>query len=122
MDPDYGGTGLDATAVAIVHEELSYSDPAFCLAYLAHSLLLVHNLSTNATSEEQKLKFLPRLCDGSGIGGMGMSEPNAGTDVLGLQTKATQDESSGNWVLNGTKMWITVCNEDQRSEICHLMR
>ena len=122
MDPDYGGTGLDATAVAIVHEELSYSDPAFCLAYLAHSLLLVHNLSTNATSDEQKLTFLPRLCDGSWIGGMGMSEPNAGTDVLGLQTKATQDESSGNWVLNGTKMWITVCNEDQRSEICHLMR
>lgn len=111
---DYGGSGLDATAVALVHEELSYSDPAFALSFLAHSLLLVHNLSVNSQSETQKLKYLPTLCDGTWIGGMGMSEPNAGTDVLALQTKAEQD-AQGNWTLNGTKMWITV-----RPPICAL--
>ena len=68
---DYGGSEFDATAVALVHEELSYADPAFCLSYLAHSLLLVNNLSVNA-SPEQLEQHLPALCDGSKIGGMCM--------------------------------------------------
>lgn len=105
VEEEYGGTGfIDATAVAIVHEELAYSDPAFCLSYLAHSLLFVNNLHVNA-SHEQKLKYLPSTCDGTMIGGMCMSEPNAGTDVLGMTTTAVQSDS--NWILNGTKMWIT---------------
>lgn len=75
---EYGGTGLsDATAVSIVHEELSYSDPALCLSYLAHSVLLANNLSVNG-SDEQLSRFMPGVCDGSKIGGMCMSEPNAG--------------------------------------------
>jgi isovaleryl-CoA dehydrogenase len=50
---DYGGTGfIDASAVAIVHEELSYSDPAFCLSYLAHSVLLANNLAVNGSQEQ----------------------------------------------------------------------
>mmetsp|Transcript_42192 Transcript_42192/g.101503 ORF Transcript_42192/g.101503 Transcript_42192/m.101503 type:complete len:482 (+) Transcript_42192:263-1708(+) len=102
----YGGSGLDASAVCLVHEELSYSDPAFCLSYLAHSLLLVNNLSVNG-SHEQKLKFLPQCCDGTFIGGMGMSEPGAGTDVLGMQTKATLNDDRSEWSLAGQKMWIT---------------
>jgi isovaleryl-CoA dehydrogenase len=100
----YGGTELDAVAVALVHEELSYSDPSFCLSYLAHSLLLVNNLAVNA-SPEQCHEFLPSLCDGSQIGGMCMSEASAGTDVLGMRTNAKAD--GDNWILNGTKMWIT---------------
>lgn len=44
MDPENGGSGMDAVAVAIAHEELSAADPAFCLSYLAHSLLFVNNL------------------------------------------------------------------------------
>lgn len=106
-EEEYGGTGwTDKTAAAVcaVHEELAYSDPAFCLSYLAHSLLLVNNLSVNA-SPEQKAKFLPNACNGKHIGGMCMSEPNAGTDVLGMQTKAVQD--GDHWILTGTKMWIT---------------
>ena len=78
VEEEYGGSGLDATAVALVHEELSYSDPAFCLSYLAHSLLLVNNLSING-SPEQKQRFLPAVVTGEHLGGMGMSEPNAGT-------------------------------------------
>lgn len=106
VEEEYGGSGLDATAVALVHEELSYSDPAFCLSYLAHSLLLVNNLSING-SPEQKQRFLPAVVTGEHLGGMGMSEPNAGTDVLGMTTKAVQDKSTKLWHLTGQKMWIT---------------
>ena len=107
VDEQYGGSGiLDASAVAIVHEELSASDPALCLAYLAHSVLFAHNLSMNGT-HEQKLKFLPDACSGDRIGGMCMSEPDAGTDVLGMTTNARWDEGNKTFILNGQKMWIT---------------
>jgi isovaleryl-CoA dehydrogenase len=100
----FGGTGLiDAAAVALVHEELSYADPAFCLSYLAHSLLFVNNLAVNGT-DEQRARFLPEACVGSKIGGMCMSEPGAGTDVLGMKTTAVFDESLNGYILNGTKV------------------
>jgi isovaleryl-CoA dehydrogenase len=109
---EYGGAGLDATACAIVHEELSASDPGFALAYLAHSMLFVNNLAYNG-SEEQKSRILPKVCSGEWIGAMAMSEPDAGTDVLGLSTSAVQQED-GTWVINGRKMWITNgCIDDQ---------
>ena len=101
----YGGSGMDATAVAIVNEELSYSDPGFCLAYLAHAQLMVNNLAHNG-SDEQKSRILPKVCSGEWIGCMAMSEPGYGTDVLGMQTTAEMN-SDGNWVINGRKMWIT---------------
>ncbi|MDE0858486.1 MAG: acyl-CoA dehydrogenase family protein [Candidatus Poseidoniaceae archaeon] len=109
---EYGGAGLDATACAIVHEELSASDPGFALAYLAHSMLFVNNLAYNGT-EEQKERILPKVCSGEWIGAMAMSEPDAGTDVLGLSTTAVQQED-GTWVINGRKMWITNgCLDDE---------
>lgn len=111
VDEKYGGTAFDATSVALVHEELSYADPAFCFSYLAHSLLFVNNLHING-SNEQKLRFLPGACDGSKIGGMGMSEPNAGTDVLGMKSNASFDEAAGGWILNGTKVCMTYSMND----------
>jgi len=109
---EYGGSGLDAVAATIAHEELSYSDAGFGLAYLAHSMLFVNNLAQNG-SEEQKARILPKVCSGEWVGAMAMSEPDAGTDVLGLSTTAEQD-SEGNWVLNGRKMWITNgCIDDE---------
>lgn len=102
---EYGGAGLDSVATVIVHEELSASDPGFALAYLAHSMLFVNNLEFNG-DESQKARILPKVCSGEWIGAMAMSEPDAGTDVLGLSTTAVQNED-GNWVLNGRKMWIT---------------
>jgi len=102
---EYGGAGLDATACAIVHEELSASDPGFALAYLAHSMLFVNNLAYNGT-EAQKSRILPKVCSGEWIGAMAMSEPDAGTDVLGLSTSAVQQDD-GTWRINGRKMWIT---------------
>ncbi len=100
----YDGSGMDATAACIIHEELSAQDPGFCLAYLAHSMLFVNNLAVNGT-EEQKKRLLPKVCSGELIGGMCMSEPNAGTDVLGMGTLATKD--GDDYLLTGEKMWIT---------------
>lgn len=101
---EYGGSGLSSTAAVIAHEELSYSDPGFCLAYLAHSMLCVNNMASHA-SNEQKLKYLPKLCSGEWIGAMAMSEANYGTDALGMETSARKE--GNHYVLNGTKMWIT---------------
>jgi len=112
-DPHYGGGGMDAAATCIVHEELSKADPGFCLAYLAHSLLFVNNLNVNG-SPEQKDRLLSRACSGAMIGGMGMSEPGAGTDVMGMRTTAVPD-GADHWVLSGSKMWIT--NGDINGEL-----
>ncbi|MAE75221.1 MAG: isovaleryl-CoA dehydrogenase [Bdellovibrionaceae bacterium] len=101
---EFGGSGMDATAAVIAHEELSYSDPGFALAYLAHSMLAVNNLAVNG-SQEQKEKYLPKLCSGEWVGAMSMSEPHVGTDVLGMKTKAVK--SGDTYTLNGRKMWIT---------------
>src|SRR5690554_4080937 len=67
VPPEYGGAGLDATAVTIVHEELAAADPAFTLSYLAHSLLCVNNLYVNG-NDEQRARLLPALCSGEKIG------------------------------------------------------
>jgi len=109
---EYGGAGLDAIAAVIVHEELSASDPGFALAYLAHSMLFVNNLEFNG-NVEQKERIMPKVCSGEWIAAMAMSEPDAGTDVLGISTTAQQN-SDGNWILNGRKMWITNgCLDDE---------
>lgn len=115
---EYGGAGLDAVAATIVHEELSASDPGFCLAYLAHSMLMVNNLAVNG-SEEQKKKFLPKLCSGEWVGAMAMSEPAIGTDVLGMQTTAVKKGDT--YILNGRKMWITNGTIDENNTPCDVV-
>ena len=101
---EFGGAGMDALAAVIVHEELSSSDPGFCLAYLAHAMLCVNNFAVNA-SNDQRRRVLPKLVSGEWVGAMGMSEPAVGTDVLGMKTCATRDGDG--YVINGRKMWIT---------------
>ena len=100
----YGGAGQDAVAAVIAHEEISASDPGFALAYLAHSMLFVNNLAVNG-SEEQKKKYLPKVCSGELIGCMAISEPAVGTDVLRIETNAKL--TGDHYVINGQKMWIT---------------
>lgn len=111
----YGGSGMDAMAATIAHEELSASDSGFCLAYLAHSMLCVNNIAANA-SEEQKAKWLPKLCTGEWIGAMAMSEPHVGTDVLGMKTTAVLRGEK--YILNGRKMWITNGTVDDQGTPC----
>lgn len=114
----YGGAGMDATSTVIVHEELSASDPGFCLAYLAHAMLMVNNLAHNG-SEEQKKQFLPKLCSGEWVGAMGMSEPHVGTDVLGMTSTAVKQGDK--YILNGRKMWITNGTIDENKTPCDVV-
>eukprot|EP01013_Petalomonas_cantuscygni_P002442 TRINITY_DN1250_c0_g1_i1.p2 TRINITY_DN1250_c0_g1~~TRINITY_DN1250_c0_g1_i1.p2 ORF type:complete len:423 (+),score=109.64 TRINITY_DN1250_c0_g1_i1:44-1270(+) len=99
-----GGSGMDSTAVCVVHEELSREDAGLCLAYLAHTLLFVNNFYNNA-NPEQRARYLAPTMAGEMIGGMGMSEPDYGTDVLGMQTTAVR--KGDKYIVNGTKVWIT---------------
>jgi len=101
---EHGGAGMDTTAAVIVHEELSKYDPGFCLAYLAHSMLFVNNFY-HCSNDEQKGRYLAKTISGEWVAGMGMTEPGAGTDVLGMTTTAVKD--GDDWVLNGTKTYIT---------------
>ncbi len=99
-----GGAGMDATAAVIVHQELAKSDPGFTLAYLAHYVLFVNNFA-NAATVDQSARILPKVLSGEWVGAMGMTEPGAGTDVLGMQTTAVRKGDV--YVLNGSKMFIT---------------
>jgi isovaleryl-CoA dehydrogenase len=99
-----GGAGMDATASVIVHDELAYSDPGFALGYLAHALLFVNNFYWAANPAQRK-RYLSGVLSGQVIGGMGMTEPAVGTDVLGMQTTARQ--VGDDYVLNGRKTFIT---------------
>lgn len=103
-DPKFGGAGLGAVAATIVMEEFGKACAGSTLSYLAHAILCVNNIQNNA-SEEQKEKYLPKLITGEWIGCMGMSEPEYGSDAVGIQTKAKRDGDG--FVINGTKMWIT---------------
>ena len=99
-----GGAGMDTAAAVIVHHELSKYDPGFCLAYLAHSMLFVNNFYYCANAE-QRARYLPKTLSGAWVAGMGMTEPGAGTDVLGMTTTAVRDGE--HWIINGTKTYIT---------------
>lgn len=103
-DPEYGGAGLGATASTIVMEEFGKACAGSTLSYLAHSILCVNNIQNNG-SPEQKAKYLPKLISGEHIGCMGMSEPEYGSDAVGIQTKARKTETG--YEITGTKMWIT---------------
>lgn len=103
-NPEYGGAGMGCLASTIVMEEFGKYCPGLTLSYLAHSILAVNNIESNA-SKEQKEKYLPKLISGEHIGCMGMSEPEYGSDAIGLQTRAKKDGDY--YTLNGTKMWIT---------------
>lgn len=103
-DPEYGGAGLGATASTIVMEEFGRHCASSTLSYLAHSILCVNNIDKNA-STKQKAKYLPKLISGEHIGCMGMSEPEYGSDAVGIQTKA--QKQSDHFEITGTKMWIT---------------
>ncbi|MGB1275568.1 MAG: acyl-CoA dehydrogenase family protein [Nannocystaceae bacterium] len=101
---EHGGAGMDAIAAVIVHHELSKYDPGFCLAYLAHSMLFVNNFY-NSAGDDLRERYLPKVLSGEWVAGMGMTEPGAGTDVLGMGTTAVLDGQ--HYVLNGTKTYIT---------------
>jgi isovaleryl-CoA dehydrogenase len=100
----HGGAELDATAAVQVCEALSTADPGFALAVLAHAILFAQNVSVNGNEAQQEW-VLPRAASGEWIGGMCMTEPEVGTDVLAMRARARRDGDE--YVLDGTKTFIT---------------
>ncbi|MGY0556563.1 MULTISPECIES: isovaleryl-CoA dehydrogenase [unclassified Lysobacter] len=105
VDPEYGGSGMGYLAHLVAMEEISRASGSVGLSYGAHSNLCVNNLYANG-SDEQRGKYLPRLCTGEWKGALAMSEPGAGSDVVG--SMSCRAELKGDvWIANGNKMWIT---------------
>ena len=104
VDEQYGGSAMGYLAHCVAMEEISRASASVALSFGAHSNLCVNQLHKNGT-EEQKLKYLPKLCSGEHIGALAMSEPNAGSDVVSMKLKA--EKRGDHYVLNGNKMWIT---------------
>jgi len=105
VSPDYGGAGMGFLAHLVAMEEISRASGSIGLSYGAHSNLCVNNIAHNA-SEAQKKKYLPKLCSGEFTGALAMSEPGAGSDVVGSMT-CRAEQRGDVWVANGSKMWIT---------------
>jgi len=101
---EYGGANMDYLAQVIAIEEISRASASVALSYAVHANLCVNHLYRNG-NDEQKQKYLPSLIEGRTIGALAMSEPNAGSDVVSMQLKAT--DNGDHFLLNGNKMWIT---------------
>ncbi len=102
---EYGGSEMGYLAHLVAMEEISRASGSVGLSYGAHSNLCVQNLYNNAT-DAQRAKYLPKLCSGEHVGALAMSEPGAGSDVVG--SMSCRAELHGDrYVANGSKMWIT---------------
>ncbi len=101
---EHGGSGLGYLAHMVAMEEISRASAAVGLSYGAHSNLCVNQLNRNG-GEEQKRRYLPGLLSGEKVGALAISEPNAGSDAVGMKLRA--DRKGDRFVLNGAKMWIT---------------
>jgi len=104
VSEDYGGAGLGYLAHCVAMEEVSRASASVGLSYGAHSNLCVNQIARNG-NEEQKQRFLPGLISGDHVGALAMSEPESGSDVVSMKTRA--DRKGDRFVLNGRKFWIT---------------
>ena len=101
---EYGGANMGYLAHMVAMEEISRGSASIGLSYGAHSNLCVNQIKRNG-NEAQKKKYLPKLISGEHVGALAMSEPGAGSDVIGMKLKA--EDKGGYYLLNGSKMWIT---------------
>ncbi|MEM8587450.1 MAG: isovaleryl-CoA dehydrogenase [Pseudomonadota bacterium] len=104
VEEEYGGSGMGYLEHIVAMEEVSRASGAVGLSYGAHSNLCVNQLRLNG-SEEQRERYLPKLISGEHVGALAMSEPGAGSDVVGMRTRA--EKKGDRYVINGSKMWIT---------------
>ena len=104
VELEYGGSGLGYLEHVVAMEEISRASASVGLSYGAHSNLCVNQLRRWGT-DEQKRRYLPRLLSGEHVGALAMSEPGAGSDVVGMRLNASL--SGDHYILDGTKMWIT---------------
>ena len=104
VEEEYGGSGMGYLEHVVAMEEISRASASVGLSYGAHSNLCVNQIRRNGT-EAQKLRYLPDLITGIHVGALAMSEPGAGSDVVGMRLRA--EKKGDRYFLNGTKMWIT---------------
>ncbi|CAH1775393.1 unnamed protein product [Owenia fusiformis] len=102
----YGCAGVSSVAYGLITRELERVDSSYRSAMSVQSSLVMHPINAYGT-EEQKQKYIPRLARGELIGAFGLTEPNHGSDPSSMETKATYNESSKTYTLNGAKSWIT---------------
>lgn len=101
---EYGGSGGDFMMAALVARGISRANAAIAMSYGAHLNLCAHNILRNGT-EQQKQRYLPKLASTEMIGALGLTEPNAGSDAMGIQT--TAQPVDGGYLINGSKVFIT---------------
>jgi isovaleryl-CoA dehydrogenase len=104
VEEELGGTMMGYLAHIVAMEEISRASASVGLSYGAHSNLCVNQIRRNG-SDAQKKKYLPKLVSGEHVGALAMSEPGAGSDVVGMRLRA--ERRGDRYVLNGNKMWIT---------------
>ena len=104
VEEEFGGTAMGYLAHVIAMEEISRASASIGLSYGAHSNLCVNQIRRNG-SDAQKRKYLSKLVSGEHVGALAMSEPGAGSDVVGMRLKA--ERRGDRYLLNGNKMWIT---------------
>ena len=115
----YGGQGLDYISYIIAVEEIARVDGSHAATIAAGNSLGIGPLYYYA-SEEQKRKYLPKLCSGEMLWGFGLTEPNAGSDAGNTQTTAVLDGNE--WVINGSKIFITNASTDITGGVTVLAR
>ncbi|NVK11679.1 MAG: acyl-CoA dehydrogenase family protein, partial [Gammaproteobacteria bacterium] len=104
VSSEYGGSDMGYLAHCIALEEISRASASIGLSYGAHSNLCVNQIYRNG-NDEQRAKYLPKLCSGEHIGALAMSETGAGSDVVSMKLRA--EKVDGGFKLTGNKMWIT---------------
>ncbi len=104
LPEQYGGQGLDTLSYIIAVEEIARIDSSQAATLAAHNSLGIGPLYYYGT-EEQKMKYLPKLCTGEHLWAFGLTEPDAGSDSRGTKTKAKLE--NGEWTINGSKIFIT---------------
>ncbi len=102
---EFGGSGMGYLAHVVAMEEISRASASVGLSYGAHSNLCANNLYLNG-NDEQRRRFLPKLCSGKFVGALAMSEAGAGSDIVNSMA-CTAVKKGDHWIANGTKMWIT---------------
>lgn len=102
---EYGGSGMDLMAVYLIVEEIATALPSLAMDYMVTAGVIAHHSIYKLGTDVQKRKYLPKLASGEMIGAIGMTEPDAGSDVANIQTRAVK--KNGHYILNGSKTLIT---------------
>ena len=104
---EYGGAGLDYLSYGLIVEEIGRGDSAIRTVISVQTSLVCSGI-LRWGSEEQKHRYLPKLCSGEWLGCFGLTEPDTGSDAANQRTRARKTDSG--WVINGSKMWISMGN------------